>query len=156
MKGTKKFFTFLFFPLFFIAVAFTSGCSDSIGGLEVDNPRNYIRAAPYKFLYPVDDYFMVKDVDVIGVFSGRERLININDNDVKIEITPPFSREPVPVDKEKGFQLTSKSKGVNTVVISYLDLVTDYPIQVVAPGEVPGYTGGGGTSIIINWPDKQH
>jgi len=148
----KNFFTYLLFTLFFIAVAFIAGCSEPIGGLEVDNTRNYIRATPHKFLYPVDAYFMVKDVDVVGVFGGRERLIDINDNDVKIKITPPFSNEPILVDdKEKGVQL--KSKGVNTVVISYRDMVTDYPIQVAAPGDVPGWNGGGGgTSIIIKWP----
>ena len=146
MKGTKKFFTI--FPFFFIAVTFIVGCSAPIGGLEVDSPR-YIKADPHKFLYAIDTFFMVNDVDVIGVFGGRERLIDINDNDVKITIIESPLSEPVPViDKEKGIQL--KSKGRNTVVISYLDMVTDYRIQVAAPGEVPGYNGEG-ISIIINW-----
>jgi hypothetical protein len=144
----KKFFTVSFLPLFFIAVAFTSGCSAPIGGLEVDNTRDYIRAAPRKFLYAKDTLFKVEDVDVIGVFGGRERLIEINE--VKIAITPPFSRDPVPVDKEKGLPL--ENKGVNTVVISYLDMVTDYPIQVAAPGDVLGWDGDGEISIIIYWP----
>jgi len=146
----KKYFPFSFIPLFFIAVAFIAGCSAPIGGLEVDNPH-YIRAMPKKFLYALDDYFIVKDVDVIDVFGGRERLIDINDNGVEIKIieSPLLSGEPVLIDKIKGHPL--KSKGVNTIVISYMGMVTRYSIQVAAPGEVPGWNGDGETSIIIKW-----
>lgn len=153
MKGTKKFLTFLLFSIFFIAVAFTTSCSVPIGGLLIDNNRNYIKAEPQRYVYRKDDDpFKVQHVKLLYVFEGRDKYIDINDNEVIIKIIndPGHPEEMDSFDKtEEGYPF--KSKGIKTVVILYLDMKTDYPIEVVDPEEFPGLPNDGGVTIITVW-----
>ena len=155
---TKKFFTFLVFPLFFIAVAFFAGCFSPIGGLQIDNSGKYIRAEPGKWQYLLDDTFNVTDVNaVIYGFEGREQRFNINDiiDDVEIYII----EEPADPDANvypvtPGFGKHRLRKlGSPAVDVYYRGIKARYFIQVVKRGTVPGLPGE--TGIIIKWPDKQ-
>ena len=154
MKDTKKFFTI--FPLFFIAAAFTSGCSSPIGGLQVDNTSNYIQCRPNKILYRLsnDDPFKAEHMEVIYFFEGRKKNIDIiHDENLKITITDtsPLSENPGPTPVNKNEEFVFPTKGKYNVGITYLGMKDDYSIQVVAPGEFPGWDGDG-LVIIINWP----
>jgi len=154
MKDTKKFFTFLFFLLFFIAVTFiTTGCYHPIGGLLSDNTGNYIKAEPLRYLYRLkDDPFRVGDVKLKYFFEGRAKYIDVNKDEVQFGIIEDPSQSFDPslvkeVSKQEGYPFNSSIKGSKTVVIFYLDMTTDYPIQVVDPEEFPGWSEGGGTAI---------
>jgi len=152
---TKKFFTFLVFPLFFIAVAFTSGCSSPIGSLLfADAALDYIRAEPNRFLYGKYDLFIpVKHMEVFGIFGGKEKPIDIDKVEIKIIENPGMTGEKeVPVkDNQEGLVL--EFEGIKTVVIKYLDMKTNYNIQVGEPGTGDDTVWGeeGGTGIVITW-----
>jgi hypothetical protein len=149
MKDTKKFFTLLFFPFFFIAVAFTISCSSPIGSL-LDN-IDYIKAVPSKSLYGQKDWFKpAKDLKVIGVFSGVEDEIDINKVEIKI-IEDPLStpNEIIVNNNQEGCFL--ENKGPKTVVITYRDLEARYDIAVGEPGTGEIGWGDGGTGITIDY-----
>ena len=151
MKGTKI-LTFLLFSLFFIAVVFITGCSPPIGGLLIDNNRNYIKAEPQRYVYSLNnDRFMLNHVKLLYVFEGREKYINITDNEVQVGIiNDPSNPDDMDSVGIEGYPFNSK--GIKTVVILYLDMKTDYPIQVVNPEEFPGLPDDGGITIIPFWP----
>jgi len=161
MKDTKKFFTLLFFS---IAVAFIGGCSAPIGALLTDSGAalDYIRAEPKRFVYgssdlPEDWFIPKEDVDVFGIFGGKEKPIAIEE--VKIVISGyPFSLEDEVIvldeeDKESGLLLTS---GIKNITISYNGKETLYRISVgeTDTGEViVGGDDGSGIIIEWEWPD---
>jgi len=154
MKGAKKFFTFLFFSLFFIAVAF-SGCSKTAGSLlySVD----YIKAVPTRSpQYGQGDWYIpANDVKVYGFFGGVEEEIEIDKVAIKVIEDPNFSDENIiPVyDNQVGTEL--RWKGLKDVVITYNNLETRYSIAVGEPGTGDGGYGGDpnrGTGVIVIWP----
>jgi hypothetical protein len=148
----KKFFTI--FSLFFIAVAFIAGCSDSVGGLLINNGGNYIKALPEKYLYRLsDDPFKAEHVrEVEHYFEGRKETIYFNDKNLKITITedPTFHEEPTPITVGIDDAFIFGTKGRYIVGIIYLGMEDSYSIQVVAPEEYPGWTGGE-TTIKWEW-----
>jgi len=152
----KRFSSLLIFPLFFIAVAITSGCSP-IGGLQHTGPAlDYIRAAPIRILYDLRNRFKpAEDVKVYGVFGGVEDPNPIEIDKLKIKVIDdpdiPNAEVEIPVtDNQEGVPLLSK--GVKTVVISYNGMETRYPIVVGEPG-TSGWVeqDGSGTGIQIIW-----
>jgi hypothetical protein len=154
----KKCFTLLIFPLFSIAVAFTSSCSPPIGGLlHGSAPVDYIRAAPSRVLYDLRNWFRPADpnegVQVYGVFGGVEELIDIEKVEIKVIDDPDIANAEVelPVhNKQEGIPLLSK--GVKTVVISYDGMETRYPIVVGEPGTSGWFEQDGtGSGIQIIW-----
>ena len=151
----KKNFTFLFLPLFFIAVAFTSGCSALIGGLDENEgtASNYLIAMPIRFLYEYNDNFVPKDgVEVVGIFGGVKETINIEDVE-EIKIKNDFSGKEDLITKSTypdGFPLESNI-GVNTVYISCRGLKTFYSIHVKDKNGGGGPGEPGGPSITIDW-----
>jgi len=161
MKGTKKFFTLLIFFLFFIAVAFTSGCSFPIGGLQVDDRgatplNNYIRAEPSRFLFPRNALFIPeKHVKVFGSLrGGAEEPIEITKVSIKIIVNPGMTgqREVSVDDNQQGRIL--EVDGLNIVVITYQNMHTKYHIEVgeQSTGTGNGSGGGGdGAGIVIIW-----
>ena len=152
MKMKKKFLTI--FLLFFIAVALTSSCSP-IGSLLVDSGpgavRDYIKVAPKHYLFILKELFIPEDeMRVTGIFNGKVQDIDINDKklEFKIIVNPGFSdKVPVTIDREKGFKL--EAEGISNIIITYMDMETDYPIQVVKPGTIPP-SGGSGIEFIWN------
>jgi len=151
MKMKKKFLTI--FLLFFIAVAFASSCSP-IGSLLVDSnaAQDYIKVSPKRYVYIKNETFIPEDeLLVSGIFRGKEQDIKINDKNLVIKILEPSFSEPDPVivDKEKGFKL--ETEVTYTVIINYLDLKTDYPIEVVPPSKMPpDMNGSHGIEFIWN------
>jgi len=153
MKGTKDFFTLLIFS---IAVGFT-GCSP-IGSLLVDSNTGaaleFIRAVPNKFVYGPSDPFIPKsEVDVFGVFNGKEKPIAIEETDIKVSGYPFSTDDEVIVldelDKKLGIQLNS---GMKNISISYKGKETLYRISVGEAETGEGGNGGGdGPGIIIDW-----
>jgi len=147
MKGSKKIFTLLIFPLFSIAVGFT-GCSEPIGTLLTDSNTgsapDYIRAEPQQFIYNEKTTFWPEDVKVWRISSSGRKLITDID---KIKFIIGDSGGEVEVPHQTGLSLDSK--GIKTVFIRYLDMDTSYHIAVVDPGL--GINDGDGTPIIINW-----
>jgi hypothetical protein len=159
MKGTKRFFTLLIFPLFPIAVVLASGCSAPIGGLIKGGSAHavdYIRAAPIRVMYDLRHWFKpAEDVEVFGVFGGVEdpNPIDIDKLNFKIIEDPniPNAELELPVtDNQGGIPLLTK--GVKTVVISYNGMETRYPIVVGEPG-TSGWVeqDGTGSGIKIKW-----
>jgi len=152
MKSAKKILTLFFFSL---AVAFT-GCPEPVGGLlySVD----YIKAVPNKATYGRDEWFKPEEhLTVIGVISGKEEIIPINDVDIKIIQDPDFTDDdkviPVP-NKHIGVQL--EHTGLKAVIINYNNLEASYVIIVGEPGEVVGGWGSdgeSGTGVVIIWLD---
>jgi len=154
---TKKFFTLLVFPFFFIAVAFTSGCSSPIGSLLVAGPAlDYIRAEPNRFLYSKYDLFIpVKHMEVFGIFGGKKKPIDIDKVEIKIIENPGMTGEKeVPVkDNHEGLVL--EFEGIKKVVITSGNMETYYHIEVGEPGtgDDSKWSGsGGGSGIVIYWP----
>jgi len=161
MKGTKKIFTLLIFS---VAVAFTGGCSSPIGSLLAESGATleYIRAEPKRFVYGSsdlpEDWFIPKDdVDVFGIFGGKEKPIAIKD--VKIVISGyPFSIDDEDIvlnegHKESGLLLTS---GIKNIIITYNGKETLYRISVgeTETGEViVGGDDGSGIEIKWEWPE---
>jgi len=158
MKGTKRFFTLLLFPLFPVAVGLTSGCSAPIGGLLHGGSAlavDYIRAAPIRILYDQRHWFKPeKDVEVFVVLGGVEdpNPIDIDKLQFKIIDDPGLNTEMeiVVIDNEEGLPLLNK--GVKTVVVSYEGMETRYPIVVGEPG-TSGFVNqdGSGTGIEFIW-----
>ena len=159
MKGTKNIFTLLIFPLFFIAVAFTAGCSSPIGGLLVDSNRgtalDYIKAKPKRFLYDKGDLFEpAKDVKVIGVFGGVENEIDIDKVEIKIINDPGYAgSEPPDIVPDNQVGLPLVTDGIKDIVITYNNMETRYTIAVGKEGTNSGggWGGGSGSGITINW-----
>ena len=156
MKGTKKFFTLLIFPLFFIAVAFCAGCSSPAGGgpigslLAARGTSDYIKAVPKYFLYETNGWFVPEhDVDVFSVSGEVEELIDIYKVEFKIiENSDNSGKQEIPVPVIEGFPLQKVSEGVKTVIVTYNNMKTNYHINVGerGTGEVDS---GGGIIIII-------
>ena len=150
----KKFFTLLTFPLFSIAVVFTSSCSPIGGLLHGSAALDYIRAAPIRSLYDMQHWFKpAEDVEVFGVFGGVEdpNPIDVIKLEIKIINDPGLVTEKeISVDNLAGYLLLSK--GVKTVVISYNNMKTSYPIVVGEQG-TSGWVeqDGSGTGIQIIW-----
>lgn len=160
MKGTKRFFTLLLFPLFSVAVAFTSGCSAPIGGLlhgGAAQSVDYIWAAPIRILYDQRHWFKpATDVEVYGVFGGVKDPNPIGIDELKFTIIddPGLNTEmEIPVtDNQEGYPLLNK--GVKTIVVSYpgTEMKASYPIVVGEPGS-SGWANqdGSGTGIEFIW-----
>ena len=121
------------------------------GGAAID----YIRAAPIRSLYDQREWFKpADDVKVFGVFGGVEdpNPIDVDKLEIKVIDDPGLNTEveiPVP-DNQEGVMLFNK--GVKTVVISYNNMKTSYPIVVGEPGS-SGWVeqDGSGAGIIIIW-----
>jgi len=154
MKGSKKIFTLLIFPLFSIAVAFT-GCPEPVGSLSDDSgsappPPDYIKAEPEHLFYNEKQMFLPDDVAVWRIGSSRKELINVEKITIFIrdrdfdgeEVVPPTGLLLLRGDKDKSYS-------IKIVSISYLNMETDYRIAVVDPSF--GINDGDGTVIIIDW-----
>ena len=158
MSGTKYFFSLFIFPVFFIAVAFTAGCSSPIGSLLIDSGStiDFIRVEPKRFVYSDEDdlFIPVDDMDVFGIFRGIERPIAIEDVEIIISEYPFPTEDKVIVldelDKEFGIQLDS---GRKNIVISYSGKETLYRISVgeTETGDGGGNGGGGTGGTEIGW-----
>ena len=151
----KKFFTLLTFPLFSIAVVFTSSCSPIGGLLHGGAAIDYIKAAPIRSLYDQREWFKpADDVKVFGVFGGVEdpNPIDVDKLEIKVIDDPGLNTEvEIPVeDNQVGHPLLTK--GVKTIVIGYNNMKTSYPIVVAEPGS-SGWVNqdGSGTGINIIW-----
>ena len=156
MKGARNFFTLLIFS---IAVAFTD-CSSPIGSLQIDSDSdatlNFIRLEPNRFVYSdeYDPFKPVFDVEVFGIFGGKEDQIFIEDKELKIEITEyPYGNNVIVLsdsEKENGLQL---DPGRKVITISYRGKDAFYRISV---GETKtggdGDGSGSGSGITWVWP----
>ena len=153
MKGSKKIFTLLIFPLFSIAVAFTA-CPEPVGSLSDNSgpspappPPDYIIAEPQQFIYNENDRFWPDHVKVYRIGSSGKRLIADSDN-ITINIEDANGTMDVP---STGLPLSrgNLNVAIKTVSISYRNMDTSYRIAVVDPGL--GINDGGGTIIFIDW-----
>jgi len=149
MKGIKKFFTLLIFP---VAVALI-GCSP-VGSLLVDSNTGaaleFIRAEPKRFVYSdeYDPFIPADDVEVFGIFGGKEKPIAIKEVEIVIS-GYPFGDDVIVLgesEKEEGLQL---NPGRKNIVISYKGMETLYRISV---GETKtGDNDNSGPGLIIDW-----
>jgi len=153
MKGTKKIFTLLIFP---VAVAFTGGCSSPIGGLLIDSTTlDFIRAEPERFVYrdDYDPFIPAQDVKVFGFFGRKKTPIAIEE--VKITISGlPYSTEDVIILKEGVKDPVLLSSGIKDILISYRGEETNYHISVgeTKTGDGDGGDDDSGKEIIPIWP----
>ena len=157
MKGTKKFFTLLFFS---IAVAFTGGCSVPIGSILIDSdePLDFIRVLPIRFVYRSSDIYKPKeDVEVYGIFGKKQERIPI---DEKVDIifrgfpysTPDENFVLDDEEKKNGLPLNSEINIVYEITIRYSGMEAIYRISV---GKTNGDGGGGdddSSGIVIKQP----
>jgi len=142
MKGLKKVFTLLIFPLFSIAVGFT-GCTAPVGSLLANSAGpvpDSIKAMPKRYIYTKNQTFMRGDVEVWRISSSGRVPITDTDN-IKINI----DGAEVP-QGETGLTVGS-IKEAKTVSVSYQNMEDKYRIQVVDEWE---QTDGDGIQIQID------
>jgi len=164
MKGRKNILTILFFPLLFIAVAFTMGCPSAspIGSLTGDSSPSpgpgtvpdYIRVKLTYAAYEDGDWFYSDYVEVTKISgSGRESIdtdnisISIWDSNGDSEEVPPLP---------DGLQLHKngdpKKSETKTVFVNYQGMEDFAHIYVFDYGAGVS-EGGGGPGIEIIWND---
>ena len=152
MKGAKKFFTLLIFP---VAVAFIGGCSP-IGGLLTDPGAtlDFIRVEPERFVYSdeFDPFIPAADMKVFGIFGKKEKPIAIEEVEKIIISEYPFSTdEPIVLENlDKDFEI-QLNPGRKEIVISYKGMETLYRISVGETKTGGDDVGGDGITIGLDW-----
>jgi len=148
MRATKIYLTLLIFS---IAVAFIGGCSP-VGGLLFSEVKDHIKAEPKKFVYTVnyDPFDPENDVDVIGVFKGKETPIAIKDVKIIISDYKWSSSDDIVLDIGKKEPQELK-KGIKNITIRYKDMETLYRISVGETSSGDDDDDSGITIDISDW-----